>query len=65
MPSDWYNGIIHPVHKKGDEQDCQNYRGIMLLNITYKILAAVIKDRLTPYAENLLGDYQNGFRASR
>jgi hypothetical protein len=65
MPSDWYNGIIHPIHKKGAEQDCKNYRGIMLLNITYKILAAVINYRLTPYAENPLGNYQNGCRASR
>ena len=50
---------------KREMNKTQNYRGIMLWNITYKILAAVINYGLTPFAENLLGDYQNGFRASR
>ena len=29
MPENWKLGLIHPVHKKGDKQACENYRGIM------------------------------------
>jgi hypothetical protein len=35
------------------------------LNTIYKISAAVINDRLTHYADNLLGDYQNWSTAGR
>jgi hypothetical protein len=32
--------------------------------VTYKVVAKIIATRLTPYTEELLGDYQCGFRKS-
>ena len=65
MPSEWDTGLICPLHKKGDTLECKNYRGIALLNAAYKVLANVISIRLSPYAENIIGNYQAGFRANR
>ena len=37
----------------------------MLLNVTYKVLPGILYNRLTVYAEEILGEYQCGFRANR
>jgi len=65
LPKDWGTALICPIHKKNDPQECSNYRGIALLDTTYKVLAYCILDRVRPIAENLLGDYQGGFRPNR
>ena len=65
MPKDWKLGIILPIHKKGDKTNCSNYRGITLLSVPYKILSGVIHNRMTPYSEEILGEYQCGFRKNR
>jgi len=65
IPEDWKTAIICPIYKNGDRQSCSNYRGIALLNVTYKILSNCILDRMRPWAEEILGDYQAGFRKNR
>ena len=65
LPEEWKEPIIVPIHKKGDKTDCNNYRGIFLLPTTYKILSNILLSRLIPYAKEIIGDYQCGFRRNR
>jgi len=53
---------VKPIYKKGDKTDCSNYRGISLLPAMYKVLSNILLSRLTPYAEEIIGDHQCGFR---
>ena len=65
LPEEWKESIIVPIYKKGDKTDCNNYRGISLLPPTYKILSNILLSRLTPYAEEIIGDHQCGFWCNR
>jgi hypothetical protein len=57
--------IAVPIHKKGDKTECSNYRGISLLPTSYKILSNILLSRLIPYADEIIGDHQYGFRRNR
>ena len=65
LPEEWKESIIVPIHKKRDKTDCNNYRGISLLSTTYKILSNILFSRLIPYAKEIIGDHQCGFRRNR
>ena len=65
LPEEWKEMIIVPIYKKGYKTDCNNYSGISLLPTTYKILSNILLSRLVPYAEDVIGDYQCGFRLNR
>jgi len=65
MPKDWEEGIIYPIYKKGDRGVCSNYRGITMLNVTYKIFTSLLHNRLQKTTEGKIGDYQAGFRTNR
>ena len=41
MPVEWETGLLKILPKKGDKSDPGNYRGIMLLEVAYKIMANV------------------------
>ena len=47
---------------RGDKTDCSSYRDISLSSTTYIILSNILLSRLTPYAEEIIGDHQGGFR---
>jgi hypothetical protein len=57
LPEEWKESIIAPIYKKGDKTDCSKYRGISLLSSTYKILSSILLSRLTPHAEEIIGDH--------
>jgi len=65
LPEDWKELIIAPIYKKSDKTDCSNYRGISRLPTTYKILSNILLSKLTPYAVEIIGDHQSGFRHNR
>jgi hypothetical protein len=62
LPDQCKEPIIVPVHKKGDKTDCSNYRGILLLSNSYKMLSNILLSRLSPYIDEIIGDHQFGFR---
>jgi len=35
LPQQWNESITVPIHEKGDETGCNNYRGISLLSTAY------------------------------
>ena len=65
IPEEWKLSILCPIHKKGDIMTCSNYRGISLLSTAYKILSNILFNRLYPYVDANIGDYQCGFRRGR
>ena len=62
IPFSWVEALICPIHKKGDVQNCENFRGISLANVAYKVLSIVLYGRLKPHANQIIGQYQCGFR---
>ena len=64
MSEGWKELIVVCIYKKGDKTDCSNYRDISLLPTMYKILSNFLLSRLTPYAEEIIGDHHCGFRCS-
>jgi sorting nexin-29 len=65
LPHQWKESIGVPIHKKGDKTDCSTYRGMSLLSTSNKILSNILLARLTPYADEIIGDDQCGFRCNR
>jgi hypothetical protein len=65
LPQQWNESITVPIHKKGDETDRNNYRGISLLLTAYKILSNILLARLNPYVTEIIGYHQRGFRRNR
>ena len=50
-PKSWSEGVITPIHKKGDFDEVNNYRGITLINIMSKIYSHILHNRLIKWAE--------------
>jgi hypothetical protein len=58
-------GVSCLVYKKDNKLDCKNYRGICLLNVTYKVFAKILYDRILPQAIAAIQHYQAGFQSGK
>jgi hypothetical protein len=65
LPRSWTEGVLFPVYKNGDKLDCKNYRGICLLNVTYKVFAKILYGRLLPHANAAVQHYQAEFQSDK
>ena len=68
MPTEWETGLLAILPKKGDRSLPGNYRGIMMLEVGYKILANLMLMRLQPVLESpahVDHESQCGFRTGR
>jgi len=59
MPENWPTAIMCPIRNKGDKMQCSSCRGTCILNVCYKVLNNILQ---VPYSEEILGEYQHGFR---
>ena len=46
MQQQWSESIICPIHKSGQINDPNNYRGISLVNVMYKVFSSILNNRL-------------------
>ena len=60
MPTGWESGLLAILPKKGDLSNAGNYRGIMMLEVAYKIVANIMESRLDPIMESLDHEAQCG-----
>ena len=61
-PTPWTQSLVTTLPKKGNLQQCQNYRTISLISHTSKVMLKIILNRLKPQAEKIIAEEQAGFR---
>ena len=54
IPIGWQEGYLVKIPKKGDLQECKNYRGIMPLSVPGKVLNRIILERLKNEVDNII-----------
>ncbi|VDO63449.1 unnamed protein product [Schistosoma curassoni] len=62
VPTDWKEGRVIKIPKKGDLSKCENYRGITLFPIPGKVLNRVLLNRMKDSVYAQLRDQQAGYR---
>ena len=64
FPDTWGDGFIVPLHKKGNVENVENYRGITLLSVVDKLFISILNTRLNEWAEknHIYVEAQSGFR---
>ena len=64
-PSQWTQSLVITLPKKGNLQQCNNYRTISLISHASKVMLRILLNRLKPQAEIIIAEEQAGFRAGR
>ena len=67
IPKDWKEAHVIPIFKKGNRQNCNNYRPVSLTSVICKIMESIIRDKMTEHLEkyNLMSKSQHGFMSGR
>ena len=64
IPSEWYEGIVKPIHKSSNWKILNNYLGITISCVVYKLMVSIIETQTMDYIEskNVLSIFQGAFR---
>lgn len=65
LPSRFHYGLILPFHKKGPSVLPTNYRPITLLNVDYRLLTAILNNRLQEPMKQIIDPCQVAFLRGR
>jgi len=65
LPEKWKESIIIRIYKKRDKTDCSKCRAYQFCQLRIQLVSNILLSRLTPYAEEIIGDHQCGLRRSR
>ena len=74
MPADLENSAVAteeekisfiPNPKKGNAKECSNFRAILLISHTNKVMLKILQARLQQYVNHELPDVQAGIRKGR
>ena len=62
-----FNGektLLKPIHKKGNDTDPRNYRGIVISSCLSKFFAKILHNRIEKYISDnsIMNENQTGFR---
>ena len=64
-PEDWRHAVMVTIFKKGDMQDCDNYRGLSLLSVPGKVYAMLLLKKVAAIMDSTVLEGQSGFRPGR
>ena len=64
-PQDWKRSVFIPIPKKGNANECSNYRTTALISHASKVMLKILQARLQQYVNRELPDVQAGFRKGR
>ena len=64
-PQDWKRSVFIPIPKKGNAKERSNYRTIVRISHTSKVMLIILQARLQQYVNHELPDVQAGFRKGR
>ena len=64
-PQGWKRGVFIPISKKGNAQECSNYRTVALTSYASKVILKIFQARLQRYVNCELPDVQAAFRKGR
>ncbi|VDP80753.1 unnamed protein product [Schistosoma curassoni] len=65
VPTDWKEGYLIKISKKGDPSKCGNYRAITILSVPGKVFNRVLWNRMEDAVDIQPQDQQAGFRKDR
>ena len=61
-PQDYKRSVFIPIWKKGNAKECSNYRSIVLISHTNKVMLKILQARFQQYMNWDIPDTQAGFK---
>ena len=63
-PSQWRENPLKPIHKKGNDTDSRNYRGVVISSCLSKLFSKILHNRIEKHISDtsVMNENQTGFR---